>query len=274
MKKILTLFCSLLIASMALIGSACGPAGIKPGTGGGNSGEGNIIVDENKTQLYVANLQGGIGYEWFRKVIARFEEKFADVVYEPGTKGVQIIPEDEYTVNGRWLLLPTDIYDVYFTENLTYNEYVRKSEILDLSDVVKAPAKTSPTTSESVTIESKLNADQKAGLTAQNGKYYAIPHYQPFRGLSYDVDVFKEYRLFLAEDKDNGNGGFIIRESDKKSVGPNGIAGDYDDGLPATIDEFFALCDRMVSLSITPLVWPGSAVGYRRSVSRWRNGQV
>ncbi len=261
MKKFLTLFCSAVISTMALFGSACGPAGIPTGSDV-DSGSGNIIVDENKTQLFVANLQGGIGYEWFRKAIARFEEKFADVVYEPGTKGVQIIPEDEYTVNGRWLLLPSDMYDVYFTENLTYNEYIRKGEILDLSDVVKAPAKTSPTTSESVTIESKLNADQKAGLTAQNGKYYAIPHYQPFRGLSYDVDLFNEYKLFLSDDKDNGNGGFIIRATDKKSVGPNGVSGDYDDGLPATIDEFFVLCDKMVSLGITPLVWPGDAIGY------------
>ena len=261
MKKLLTLFCSALIASMALLGSACGPAGIPTGSDV-DSGSGNIIVDENKTQLFVANLQGGIGYEWFRKTIARFEEKFADVVYEPGTKGVQIIPEDEYTTNGRWLLLPTDMYDVYFTENLTYNEYVRKGEILDLTDVIKAPAKTSPTTSESVTIESKLNADQKAGLTAQNGHYYAIPHYQAFRGLSYDVDLFDDYKLYFAADKDNGNGGFIVRDTDKKSVGPNGVSGDYDDGLPATIDEFFGLCDKMVSLGITPFVWPGDAVGY------------
>ncbi len=262
MKKLLTLFCTLLISTSAFFGSACGPAGVTPGGDGGNSGGGDIIVDEDKTQLYVSNIQGGIGYEWFRKVIDRFEQKFADAVYEPGKKGVQIIPEDEYTVNGRWLLLPSDMYDVYFTENLTYNEFVRKGEILDLTDVVKNPAKTSPTTSESVTIESKLNADQKAGLTAYNGKYHAIPHYQPFRGLSYDVDLFNEYKLFFAEDKDNGNNGFIIRENDKRSVGPNGISGDYDDGLPATIDEFFILCDRMVSLSITPLIWPGSSIGY------------
>ncbi|MBR3864720.1 MAG: extracellular solute-binding protein [Clostridia bacterium] len=266
MKRILTLICSLMIATMALFGSACKPAGIPSGPtgGGGNNGggDGNIVVDTTKTQLYVANLQGGIGYEWFRKAIARFEEKFADAVYEPGTKGVQIIPEDEYTVNGRWLLLPTDMYDVYFTENLTYNEYVRKGELLDLTDVIKAPAKTSPTTSESVTIESKLNADQKSGLTAQNGNYYAIPHYQAFRGLSYDVDLFNENRLFLAADKNNGNGGFIIRENDVKSVGPNGVAGDYDDGLPATIDEFFALCEKMCGLGIIPFVWPGQAVSY------------
>ena len=122
MKKILTLFCSMLIAFTALFGSACGgPAGIPDGSATGDSANGDIIVDENKTQLFVANIQGGIGYEWFRKVIARFEEKFADAVYEPGTKGVQIIPEDEYTVNGRWLLLPTDMYDVY----LGLKEYVR-----------------------------------------------------------------------------------------------------------------------------------------------------
>lgn len=259
MKKILTSVCSLLLAGTTVLATSCQPGGVPGGVPGGGN---NIVVDETKTQLYVSNLQGGIGYEWFKKVIDRFEEKFANAEYAPGTTGVQIIPEYEYTVNGRWLLLPTENYDVYFTENLTYNEYVRKGEILDISDVVSAPAKTSPTTTESVTIESKLSADQKNVLTVQKNKYYALPHYEAYRGVSYDVDLFNENKLFFAANADNGNNGFIIRDTDAKSVGPNGVAGDYDDGLPATLEEFFKLCDVMVSKSITPFMWPGSAVGY------------
>lgn len=257
-KKLLTSLCSLFLVGTTVLSTSCKPGG---STGGGGN-NGDIIIDETKTQLYVSNLQGGIGYEWFQKVIQRFEEKFADAEYTPGTTGVQIIPEYEYTVNGRWLLLPTDNYDVYFTENLTYNDYVRQDEILDITDVVKAPAKTSSTTTESVTIESKLSADQKEVLTVQKGNYYAIPHYEAYRGVSYDVDLFNENKLFFAANKDNGNDGFIIKTTDAKSAGPNGVSGDYDDGLPATIEEFFKLCDRMVSMTITPLIWPGQTVEY------------
>ncbi len=259
MKKILASICSLLLVGTTVLSTSCKPGGIPGGTPGGN---GNITIDETKTQLFVSNLQGGIGYEWLQKTIERFEEKFADAVYAPNTKGVQIIPEYEYSVNGRWLILPSENYDVFFTENLTYNEYVRKSEILDISDVVKAPAKTSPTTTESVTIESKLSSDQKQVLTMQKGNYYAIPHYEAYRGVSYDVDLFNSSKLFFAADKDNGNDGFITKVTDAKSVGPNGVPGDYDDGLPATFEEFFKLCDRMVSLKITPFVWPGQSIAY------------
>ena len=92
-KTILTSICSLLIVGSTFLPTACGT------TGGGHGGD--IIIDKSKTQLYVSNLQGGIGYEWTKKAIERFEEKFADAVYAPNTKGVQIIPEYEYTVNGR-----------------------------------------------------------------------------------------------------------------------------------------------------------------------------
>ena len=90
-KKLLTSLCSLFLVGTTVLSTSCKPGG---STGGGGN-NGDIIIDETKTQLYVSNLQGGIGYEWFQKVIQRFEEKFADAVYTPGTTGVQIIPEYE-----------------------------------------------------------------------------------------------------------------------------------------------------------------------------------
>lgn len=257
MKKSLAVCLSVLCTSVAVFGSACKPSATFPG-----GGTDNVLVDETKTQLYVSNLQGGIGYEWLQKVIDRFEEAYKDEVFEPGTKGVQIIPDYEYTVNGAWLILPTDTWEVYFTENFTYNEYVMQNQVLDISDVVKSPAKTGPDTSETETIADKLDAEQKSGLTAYNGNYYAIPHYEAYRGVSYDVDVFETFRLFYAADKENGNDGFIIKTTDKRSAGPNGVSGDYDDGLPATLEEFEKLCDKMVTVGVTPFVWPGSAVAY------------
>lgn len=260
LKKTLSMVIATLCASTALMSAGCKPGGAL----GGGGGAGDIVVDNTKTQLYVANIQGGIGGEWLKKAIARFEEAYKDEVFKPGTKGVQIIPEYEYTVNGAWLLLPTDSpWEVYFNENLTYNAYVMQNQLLDLSDVVNAPAKTGPNTSETETIASKLDADQKAGLTAHNGKYYAIPHYEAYRGLSYNVDVFEDKLLYLAKDKNNGNDGFVVSTNlSERSSGPNGVSGDYDDGLPATLEEFMKLCNKMVSVGVTPFVWPGSAVEY------------
>ncbi|MBQ7369259.1 MAG: hypothetical protein IJW60_06090, partial [Clostridia bacterium] len=46
-----------------------------------------------------------------------------------------------------------------------------------------------------------------------------------------------------------------------------------DDGLPATYDEFYLLCDFMAANSITPFIWPGKSIGYSDMVtmSLWRN---
>lgn len=220
-------------------------------------------VDTTKTQLYVSNLNAGISNQWLLDIETRFEEAYAETSFEPGKKGVQVIVDTENQVNGRWLILPTDDWEVYFTENLPYNEFASQNYLLDLSDVVKGNAY-----GESVTIESKLDDSMKAGLTAYDGKYYALPHYEAYRSIFYDVDVFDRERLYFAEDKDNGNNGFIIRDTDTKSAGPNGISGDYDDGLPATVEEFYQLLEYMKNTrGVTPFVWPGSAIAYTEYIA-------
>ena len=234
------------------------------GCHGKDSGDWDVIINETQTQLYVSNLNGGIGYEWLNKVKQRFETAYAEESFETGKKGVQVIIDTENQVNGAWLIIPNSSWDVYFNENLPFNDYVSQNQLLDISDVVKAPAY-----GETETIESKLTDDQKASITAYDGKYYVLPHYEAYRGLSYNVKVFEDNKLFFAENKDNGNGGFVVSAKDKRSLGPNGKTGvidgvdySYDDGLPATVDEFFALCDRMVMVGVTPFVWPGAAVAY------------
>ncbi len=245
MKKLLTGILALTFAATPILGAGCGKKDVIE------------AVDKSKTQLYVSNLKGGIGHEWLDKVKERFEAAYADVSFEDGKMGAQILIDKDNGVNGAWLMLENSEWEVWFTENMPFNTYVSQGELLDISDVVKAPAY-----GETETIESKLDATQQAGLTAYDGKYYVLPHYEAYRGVSYNASVFEEYRLYFADEKDNGNDGFIIRATDKKAPGPNGIPGDYDDGLPATVEEFLSLIDRMVLVGVTPFVWPGSAVGY------------
>ena len=50
-------------------------------------------VDKSKTQLYVKYYNGGFGDEWLNQLCAEFEEMYADVHFEEGKTGVQIMKE-------------------------------------------------------------------------------------------------------------------------------------------------------------------------------------
>ena len=41
------------------------------------------------------------------------------------------------------------------------------------------------------------------------------------------------------------------------SAGPDNVPGTYDDGLPATYEEFFMLCDELYKGGIDPVIWSG-----------------
>lgn len=58
-----------------------------------------------------------------------------------------------------------------------------------------------------------------------------------------------------------------------RSAGPDGKYGTDDDGLPATYDEFYLLCDFMAANSITPFIWPGKSMTYAdmMTMTLWRN---
>ena len=56
----------------------------------------------------------------------------------------------------------------------------------------------------------------------------------------------------------NGNRGEYIG----LSAGPDGHYGTFDDGFPATFDEFYALCNYINSNGVTPFIWTGANAGY------------
>ena len=51
------------------------------------------------------------------------------------------------------------------------------------------------------------------------------------------------------------------------SAGPDGKYGTYDDGMPATYDEFYLLMDELVGDSISPFIWTGKYPGYAETLS-------
>ena len=52
-------------------------------------------VNEEQTQLYVATFEGGFGTGWMDTLAERFEKKYANVSFEEGKMGVQVIAKPE-----------------------------------------------------------------------------------------------------------------------------------------------------------------------------------
>ncbi len=237
MKKIkgLIAFCLVVICFVFPL-SACM-------TQGGN-------INSSKSQLIIGNYDGGFGHRWLDEYIAAFEAKYADVSFEENKKGVEVIPLNEKDLfDGNYLKtnIANSPANLIFTERLDYYYLVNNNQLYDISDIV-----TSDIEGEEKSIEDKLNDDQKSRYKV-DGKYYGVPHYQTYRGIVYDVDLFNEKKLYIKE-----SGDIAGRSTDTDlSAGPNGVKGDYDDGLPATYSEFFRWCNE-VSGRVYPICWTGT----------------
>lgn len=232
--------------------------------------KGGPSVDSTKSQLRILNFGGGIGEEWLDNRIAEFEELHKnDTHWEEGKVGVQIHPMHK-KVTGTELVdtLSGNSNDLFFTEGVNYYDFVNRGDgeslFADITDIV-----TSTLPNESKSIEQKMSGNIADYFKTNDGKYYAVPFYAGFEGLNYDIDLFDEYGLFFVGDENNNYRAKYVIEDDEKiysfcklngnlSSGPNGIHGDYDDGLPATYEEFFALCEYMKSgnsgTEITPMI--------------------
>lgn len=207
-------------------------------------------IDPNRTQLYVQNFKGGFGVDWLYAVKKRFEEHYKDTEFTEGKKGVQIMISDA-KVDG--ISLKTSNIgnsEVFFNESVYYYDFLSDDWLLDITDALTTPL---TEYGESESILDKMTDEQIEYYNVE-GKYYGIPHYAGYNGIIYDVNVFEENLLYF---KDSTQSVFLVNEDDKRSKGPDGQYGTGDDGLPATYEEFFMLCDYMVELGITPFVWAG-----------------
>lgn len=220
-------------------------------------------IDTSKTQLYVQNFDGGFGSDWLWSLKEKYEKAHAEDVYEKGKKGVQIMLSNAKILAGD---LEKNIMEaseeVFFTQNFDcLFDYIARDFLLDISDIV-----TEKLPGENRSIEDKMTEQQKDFLCVDytnsgNGKYYAIPHYSVYTGIIYDIDLFENEGLYLLDDGTYSVPGAFndgkYMASGRLSTGPDGKYETYDDGLPATYEEFFALCDYMVNKSITPFNWLG-----------------
>lgn len=276
MKKIVKAL-SIVLAMITVLGC------MLTGCGGSSS---------TKTVLYVWNYDGGVGSAWLNKAIERFEALHEnDTSYQEGKTGVKISVTPTKN-EGDLDKLKTSKNVVYFAQGIKFNERMRKGELLNIDSVV-----TGNIESENKTIESKLDLSTQKALKAQDGHYYALPHYQSYDGVVYNRTMFEENGFFLVEDiNDSANDdparldyGFVdSRDASKKNdksirtVGPDGVkcthADDVkcecDDGLPSSVEEFKRLVKYIKYKEIAPFIWmDGSNKSYQLKFTNavWAN---
>lgn len=255
-KKAAAVLSLVLLAAMLLSFAACEKV---PPIGSTLEGE---EIDKTKTQLNVFVYSGGYGTKWLELAAERFEELYKDVSFEEGKKGVQVYLDPQKTT---FTTLQTSIKDgqndVFFGEWGMYYTLKNAGLLLDITEAVTTPL---TQYGEDRSIVDKLDAQQKAyyGFEEADGThYYALPHTQSRFGIVYNIELFDEMGYYFAK-KPTGSAledQFISKTNPTKSAGPDGLYNTSDDGLPATYEEFYQLCDYIKQQSQTPIVFSTGA---------------
>ncbi len=247
MKKIISIILGLIVSVSSLTLFACG------GTTGGGSGDKTIVV---------ASCGASRNTLWAEQAADRYMAINPDVTVE-----VYNYPPQTNLISA------TDSHDIIFEDNIDVYSQVLSGLLADLTDFWTRPSKYSDAPlADRVLPEGVYNV--KCG-----DKYYALPHSEYYGGLSYNKVFFDNYGLYFADENAAnpyyysckfGETNFVSEmdnnfvEADK-SVGPDREKGTYDDGLPATLQEFAILCDYMMNNGheeITPLQFTGKFSEY------------
>lgn len=245
-------------------------------------------VDPTKTQLYVFNHYAGLKDEWLQAVVDRFVKAYENTSFEEGKTGVQIFVDNTQKTGDMFInegSLPTNSNEVFFTENVAYYDFIARNQLLDITDVVTEKLEDCDTErdifGEDKSIEDKLagmNNGSKEFYKTDDGKYYALPFYEAYSALVYDIDLFEDKSFYFAKggcpsefseftqthnaDK-KASGSFTtykyVGAMGERSAGPDGLYGTDDDGLPATYDEFFVLCENISGKGVRPMVFFGDS---------------
>lgn len=237
-KATALLLCGVAALSMA----ACGGGGFR-------RDDSSEEYDPTKTYLNVGNYNGGLGYAWLREVADKYEAAHPDVKIKINNE------KDKYMDATLLEQMANYGNDMYFVNAITYQTYVARGKVADITDVV-----TENIEGESESIEDKMNSTLREYYKTADNKYYAVPFFDGIFGTVYDVDLFEDEGLYF-----NTSGKLICDDSSNTALskGPNGIEGDYDDGLPATYTEWKTLLNGIKSFSYTPYIWTGEHEFYR-----------
>ncbi len=233
-------------------------------------GGGDELGDSSKVNVVVWNYDGGVGHEWLSDAEARFEAAKASTVYKgAGVDGQDLTGVDIVVYNTKddpINTLSTKSETIFFLQNVRYHQLLNENRFSDITDIV-----TGTLADDKKSIADKMSPELKSFLQ-DDGKYYALPHYQSFDGITYNKTLFDEKGFYFAANEEDYKStnksdyayGFIntSKPNPKKSCGPNGEFGDYDDGLPSSIEEFKRLCNYITARGNDAFIWYKGNSGY------------
>ena len=253
MKKLLTLLMTIVMSLGCFVGAGCNR----------QSGE---EFDNTKSHLYVGVYNAGYGVEWLKDIKTRYEAFYAEKEFEAGKKGIQVHVSDINPGNLFISEVEHSTQEVFFTSNANYYEFIRKGYVLDISDVVTEVA---TEYGDTVSIKDRMHETLNDFVEYTDGKYYGLVYTESSTGFVMNVDLWEKEELYFAkggcpseyceftqtnnEDAIEGTWSEDKLEftgTGEKSAGPDGLYGTYDDGQPATFDEFYMFADHCYDESI------------------------
>ncbi len=213
-------------------------------------------IDTDKTQIYVGVYNSGVGRKWIDEL---------DRLYEAANPDVQIIVDykgDELASGKLKTNMSAIRQDVIFSNSLIMNDIIENPEVgtlvADITDIVTEGGENS--------IYSKMWDSQKTSMfnygTVESPKFYVLPYFSSHYGMVYDRDMFEAYDLLTL----SGYKGLNLVDDEEDGYGPDGVKDTYDDGLPATWEDFKILLDVMVDKGIVPFTFSAKEKGYQ---NRW-----
>lgn len=254
MKK----FKGLALATLSVI-TMTNALGVFAGCGGDETEK----VDPNKTQFYIGNFDGGYGHDWISQAEKMFEERYAGKSFEPGKTGVQIWinnGKDEYQ-GYQFYTTISGLEQDFFVAPSPREEIINNKLLISVNDIMD---ESMSEFGDNKTIREKLSdwytdAYQiSKTATAEEEPIYFLPTAEAYFGnIVYDIDLFETKSYFIKD-----GGGWTNGVANDKSAGMDGVKGTYDDGLPTTEAEFFALLDVIATKGDVPFTWAGQYPAY------------
>ncbi len=229
--------------------------------------------DSTKTIIRVVNFPGGVGTLWLEDIEKAFEEEYSDVSFEAGKTGVDVKITKLRNISTS--TMANDSYMIYFHQKVgDLTSLAMENKLLDITDMVTEKG-----------LDKKVYPEVQESLKL-NDKYYGLPHYEIYPGVTYDVNTFKNYKLFLARPTSyDGNNpvynygsdvlgtvvekytskygeAYFTKADAYKSCGPDGVYGTEDDGLPSSLEEMIMVCAKMKNRGVNPFTVSGENLNY------------
>lgn len=254
-----------------------------------NVGGGGIGGDADDVQIIVQTPNLGYGIDWLKEFNDRFMQKNKDKDYGNGKKGV-FVDIDTSASTHSTATMTSEGSHIYIYAGKA-KDLAASGNLLALNEIMTEKY------DNGKSIEDKCYDNLLDRYKGTDGKYYTIPAYQMYHGISYDVELFDKYGYYFADTKpgiiDEGNCvefssallsnvnyysdvGFAAGSTGKfyfvdvensawkthKSVGPDGKSGTLDDGLPSTLYELIVLCEKMYNDGVQPIQFAGEYPEY------------